>query len=583
MLKRVTITGLGPHDNFTAEFNPRGMTIVSGPSESGKTTILEAVQLALWGTTTRGKFAVEHIRDGHDKALVELVMDSGRTIRRTVTRSKAQTRSIAYGSMKQSFSSEKAFAENLGELSEDPEAVRLVVAPLQWTDLVSGNARKFRDVLSRILPPGDVVGEVRNRMAEAGYEVTDDEADLTEKEVMGHRRDARAEMNQFKGRIAQLQDRIEELEAYESDETGDAGELEAANFVLNRAAIWDAHAKEVRGAGARLLAQKNLKAWESRHSDLGDEPSYEDGSLEVTKATEKAARTALKDVMEEATGVKAAYDLAVKKLEELEESGDTCPTCHRPGWDDASSALAEQKTSVAEQKKTLGAVIKRGKAARGAHNDAREAIETTQEAKSAWDAWHAASGAMGPKPSVPAGSKGDPPAPDVDCPTDEEVGRAKTLVDAGRSTEGAAKQRAKDLSDARRGIDEGREKQADKETLVNRFGALLDAVREAPSVVAERQAQALGDMGPVTLRFSDNPAVEVLIDDRPWWLASRGRQVVGDVWLRNGLRHAMDLEWLPIIVDNTQDVGGQEIPEIEGPVVLLQTTNGDDLKVVRKR
>ncbi len=582
MLKRVTITGLGPHENFTADLNPRGTTVISGPSESGKTTILEAVQFALWGRTSRGRFPVEQIRDGHDQALVELVLDSGRVIRRTVRRSKSQTRNIAYGSMKQSFSSEKAFQEQLGELGEDAEALRLVLVPLAWTELVGGNARAFRDVLSRVLPPGDISAEVKTRMMERGFQATAEEAQATEKEVMAWRRDAKAELNQWKGRVATLEERAAELEASAEEEQANT-ELEQANYVLNRAALWDAHAKAVRGAGARLLAEKTLKAWEKRHKELGEAPTYDEGSLESARLEEKHARQELKTLMESATGTKAAHDLAVKALEEMEDSGDTCPTCLRGGWEAAATAVQHQENQLAELKRKLGAVIASGKNGRARHNAAREAIEQAQEAKSAWEAWQAAEKALGTKPDVPKGSKGEPPAPEVECPTEEEVGRASTIADAAKSAQGAREQRAKDLTDARRGIEEAQQKQAQQDAVVDRFGVLLDAVREAPSVVVARQAQALGNMGPVSLRFGDNPAVEVLIDERPWWLASRGRQVVGDVWLRSGLRHAMDVEWLGIIVDNIQDVGGQNIPEVAGPVVLLQTTHSDELKVVRKR
>ena len=319
MLKRVTITGLGPHENFTADLNPRGTTVISGPSESGKTTILEAVQFALWGRTSRGRFPVEQIRDGHDQALVELVLDSGRVIRRTVRRSKSQTRNIAYGSMKQSFSSEKAFQEQLGELGEDAEALRLVLVPLAWTELVGGNARAFRDVLSRVLPPGDISAEVKTRMMERGFQATAEEAQATEKEVMAWRRDAKAELNQWKGRVATLEERAAELEASAEEEQANT-ELEQANYVLNRAALWDAHAKAVRGAGARLLAEKTLKAWEKRHKELGEAPTYDEGSLESARLEEKHARQELKTLMESATGTKAAHDLAVKALEEMIEA-----------------------------------------------------------------------------------------------------------------------------------------------------------------------------------------------------------------------------------------------------------------------
>ena len=77
----------------------------------------------------------------------------------------------------------------------------------------------------------------------------------------------------------------------------------------------------------------------------------------------------------------------------------------------------------------------------------------------------------------------------------------------------------------------------------------------------------------MSLHFGDNPAVEVRIDGRPWWLASRGRQVVADVWLRAALRRALGRDW-PLFVDNVQDVAGQPLPEPGGSTVWLRTADG---------
>lgn len=74
----------------------------------------------------------------------------------------------------------------------------------------------------------------------------------------------------------------------------------------------------------------------------------------------------------------------------------------------------------------------------------------------------------------------------------------------------------------------------------------------------------------------------MLIDGRPWWLASRGRQVVADACLRAALRRAMEMPYLPLFVDNIQDVGGQPLPPVAGPVVWLQTTDGKGIFVRRR-
>ena len=44
----------------------------------------------------------------------------------------------------------------------------------------------------------------------------------------------------------------------------------------------------------------------------------------------------------------------------------------------------------------------------------------------------------------------------------------------------------------------------------------------------------------------------------------------------------VQLPWLVLFVDNCQDVGGQGFPDLPGPVVFLQTTDGKGLLVRRK-
>ena len=157
-------------------------------------------------------------------------------------------------------------------------------------------------------------------------------------------------------------------------------------------------------------------------------------------------------------------------------------------------------------------------------------------------------------------------------------------MDRVKAQVGAAQQRKKDLDEARAELDAAEGRYGEQCGEVDRLGALLDAVRAAPSAVAQRQAEALGDLGPVSLEFGENPAVSVLVDGRPWWLASRGRQVVADVWLRSAIRRALGLAYLPIVIDNVQDVGGQPVPHLDdGPTIVLKTTDGPSIQVVRKR
>ncbi|MEQ1503282.1 MAG: hypothetical protein ABMB14_13680, partial [Myxococcota bacterium] len=173
-----------------------------------------------------------------------------------------------------------------------------------------------------------------------------------------------------------------------------------------------------------------------------------------------------------------------------------------------------------------------------------------------------------------------PPA--MPRPDSEEVAEAQAALRASASYAGAHQQWKANWDAAVAATDKETARHDAAGKVYDRLSALLDAVRIAPSTVAARQALSLGDMGPVSLEFGDNPAVKVLIDGRPWWLASRGRQVVADMWLRGAIRRVLDKEWLPIVVDNVQDVGGQPLPELTGPVVLLQTTDGKGISVRRK-
>ncbi len=172
--------------------------------------------------------------------------------------------------------------------------------------------------------------------------------------------------------------------------------------------------------------------------------------------------------------------------------------------------------------------------------------------------------ALGMRPKVPE-ELASPVAPAVPRPD------PGTLAPA--LARGAAMERSRERGRVAKALDSARVEHRRLEGEATRLDALLEAVRGAPSAVAARQAAALGDLGPVSLHFGDSPAVEVRVDGRPWWLASRGRLVVADVWLRAALRRVSGLSW-PIFVDNVQDVAGQPLPSPGSPVVWLRTTEG---------
>jgi hypothetical protein len=72
-------------------------------------------------------------------------------------------------------------------------------------------------------------------------------------------------------------------------------------------------------------------------------------------------------------------------------------------------------------------------------------------------------------------------------------------------------------------------------------------------------------------------AITVLVDGRPWRAASTGRRIVADAWLRCALRKAVDMAWLPVVIDEAQSVGGMPLP-VPVPGWILRTTASGSLQ-----
>lgn len=473
MIHRIEIVGLGPHRRFAAELSPDGATVISGPSEIGKSTILEALLFALLGRSTGGRFRTELINDKAERAGVQLTLKSGLIVERGMNRKKRMTRAIISADKRRSMSSESALSRELGLTGEDPEIARMVMVPMSWQPMVATNARPFRDALTRILPPGDTPALVRELMVQQQHTVSDVEVSWTEKEALAARRVARKKHDEAAGRLEALTAQRERLQqpTPAADSSGAPPHAEA------------------------VAAEQTASA-----------------TLQAATETFRIARRRSDDL----TRRLSAFDA---------DTPDRCPTCDRPGWQDGADAFAVMTREHEHAVASLAQATAAGGAARQAHNLALEVLADSQRAA------------------------------------------------------GAAAQREADLRDLQQALDAGTADIAQWGAECARLDALLGVVREVPSLLAAKQAQALGDLGPVSLTFSDNPAVSVLIDGRPWWLASRGRQVVADMHLRAAIRRAAGLTGLPIVVDNAQDVGGQPLAQIPGPVVILRTTDETGISI----
>ncbi|MEN0066881.1 MAG: AAA family ATPase [Myxococcota bacterium] len=579
MLQQLTVSGLGPHKDFTAQFNPTGRTVVTGPSESGKTSILEAITFCLWGRSWGGKFRPEAIHDGMTKAVVEMVLDSGRRIRRSVTRGRSQKRSITIGEETEEYSTEAKFLDALGDLGRNVDTLRVVLAPMEWVPMVGGNARPFRDLLTSILPDADVGGEVERLMVEAGQELKDGETELSEKEVMAKRLAARKARDEAQGRLDAADERLATLRANEPT----LDEAEAVDpEVLEAATQWAEYDRKVGASDLRTAAEEALRRWSESRTALGDEPAWDEAFTGADQRLQQAqwAASQAMQVYQQAYG---QYQTVATQLQQFQGIDPTiCPTCRRPGWEAGQQYVQQLQTFQIQVQATFDDANTKYQASNQELQVASEFAAQAREATLKRASWRDQLKRLGDEPALPDVPDDAPARPQVPRPDPDLLTKAQATLRASATFEGAFSQWKADVETAKATVERESQRQADAAREFERFSALLDAVRAAPSGVAERQALALGDLGPVTLEFGDNPAVEVLIDKRPWWLASRGRQVVADMWLRAAIRRVLEREWIPLIVDNIQDVGGQPLPDIDGPVVLLQTTDGKGLSVRRK-
>ena len=628
MLKELTICRLGPHEATTLTLNPDSTTTISGPSEAGKSTAIEATCFALWGCGSDGKpLDPGCIREGHDKAEVSLMLKSGLTIERSLTRKKSMTRRAGNGEGVTTYASEQALAARLGKLGD--ESLRLILAPLAWKDLAAGNARPLRDFLASLLPPANVGAEVLRLMCEAGqtFRVGDP---LTEKEAATLRTEANRDASETEGRVREAASRCLDLSA----PLPPAPDVGPAQATLDAANAWEMHELACgdyrRIEDARSRAEVAAVEWDQRKAGLPAVPT----DTEETAANERCkplttAYSAAQGKADKAEGPVFKAKQALETAKTVEDFiialavaavdraklqlrcapvDDVCFTCHRSGWTEATAtrekaeadlvtaqaALEEAKAGEPGRRAEAIEAVTEALAKATADRDAAVAAFRTADAALAEadavvddicarrSAHAAAVKALGPRPMIPAPAT-KPAAPAVACPTPAEITAAEEAFDAVSLAKGAASQRAKDLASATKAAREAKSAHDSAVAEATRLDALVAAVRRAPSEIAAKQAETLGDLGPVTFRWGDgdakSPAVEVLIDGRPWKFASKGKEVVADLWFRAALRRAKGMPWLPLFVDDVTNVGGQKLPDVGGCVVLLETTDDAALTV----
>ena len=639
---------------------------VYGPSTAGKSTIADAVCLAITGKDAGGRaWVADRLRNPDDPARVALTLDGLRVAR--VFRSRPGTAEINGDK----YTSQTDIDACLS-MVDRRELVRCIVAPFYWRTLLdTPKARAMRDTLLQALPPVDIRPIVAAAMADAGGLHDDDPLVLGKasqpdtamhlQSVVNRRTDV------AHGAYRAAVEMLEGVERRKPPQVDDdkVAKARATLALRHQYDAWQAHAvavaqNEQRTSDHELHLQawrrrgvvhdereaQRVADWQTRRQHIGDEPAGPTGDapdlapfvdgLDVASVAVSALDAEISrleraiweheqslDGRIETAG--AEHRRACVELQSL-QSTQTCPTCGRGADEQAIARLQERVDTTgalfAKQRRRIEAENKQERARLDAAlDDARQRLSAALEnqaqcthahamAKQAHDE-HAKQAravemhrrrlqALGTKPTPVPFEEPEPVCELVEVPAAVDrpdvdpaafAGAESVLAYDGRQR-GDLDKWQKLHADAAAAVERAADASRALEAEADRVGALVRALREAPTTAASMQVRMLHDAmhasDVVRVRFAApqeaGDVVSVSIEGRPWYLASTGMQVVADLALRDALRRlacGLDgLQWLsavPLVVDCAQDWSG-DLPgadALSGPTVYLYTDEGD--------
>jgi hypothetical protein len=488
------------------------------------------------------------------------------------------------------------------------------VVPFAWQALAEGpgGGRGLRDLLAGLVEGGS--GAIVRELMGAAYR--DGDNLVNEQLAVANRRGTKRDHEQHTGRLASIRERVSSLERRIEELVAPAPEdLEQAQAVVHAAKAWAEHdirakaweqtegrrAESARlaelwaSARAKLTAEEppnpvdllgQMRRMEEAHAAVQAEQRRLDAQVHAEQRLLAEEKAALASCEENVAGI----DQVPCKGMELRHLQGTveCGKCkYLVDAYAAALRLEDLRTSVKRicldvQTAETQAAVAAGKVAQAAAklSEARVKMDASTGRRQAWEKRLRE---LGPAPSAPAAHP-EPEAPRA-CPrpTEEEARLAETTL---AQADGVARDRrtlGQELTLERGNLTRAEETGARLELDVAHDEALVDALRRAPTLLAERGLALLGDLGPVSVVFEpDKGGSRVLVDGRDARepLVSRGRLTYADSLLRAGLRRALRRPWLPVWVDNAQDWSGAI--DIEGPAVLCWTmSEARRMEVVR--
>lgn len=575
MIRSISLRGFGRAPDIAVDISSTGTTTITGPSGAGKSMLYYTASICLTGKTpTGGSPAITPTL-----ATFSVTTAKGSTVEKRLSPRGDWSRSLTLpGGEARSIATESELRALLGKIGANPEAVRAIMIPGVWMDLIRAEkGRPFRDVLVSILPAGDLRAEVAAMMAPLEMRDTDP---VDVKIAEGNRKEANRRRDEAAGRLAEAKGR----KPVDAVAGPTAEQIEEAHEAIDLADAWmkyDASAGAVREREAAIkTATTQRDDWSKRKATLGTRPIGDAPALAAKRTTLARTQTIVGELERRAGWARGEVERAKAALAEANAPpvagkcgacGQTLPKAKKgpPDLDGLNAAIVTAEEVAEKAEETFRTNI-------AALDALRAEIETLRVAESAGESWDVAERALGSEPKIPALPTAPHAAPTTPRPA--SVSDSRLILDAATTAKGAAAQRERDIASAAKAVAEADAANKTAITDASRLDALVDACRRAPSVLAAKQMGALGDTGPVTIRFPERvnaqtPEVEVLYDGGAWEERSTGERILIGYLVQTAMRRAFGLP-IPIFVDEAQSYSGAYPPADGGPVVYLRTATG---------
>jgi len=299
MFSRILSTGIGPHADLDLAISPTGRTVIRGHSEHGKSVLIDAILLVLYGVT-RGGEPFDSAQMSADRVSITITSASGREYGYSRKTSPRWTYTYQGETMAQT--SAKGWIDALsmarlplwtgGPVRRD--AIALCVEPMAWTRYAvsaPAESRKLRDLL--VSTAGATADEAaKDLYLAAGYTWTNEP--MTEKAAAVVVTEARRAMGEGAAKLEQARAALASVDAPVEPDTAAADALPEMTTALTEWEHYDAavagyRRQTVAAADALARHEQRVTDWRTTCQRLGE---YDADALLRADAAHRAALAA---------------------------------------------------------------------------------------------------------------------------------------------------------------------------------------------------------------------------------------------------------------------------------------------------